>query len=187
MKKLLCCLLSSGFILLFLISCQEERATAIYDVPEEFEPYVEKFKEEALKRGVVLEINNLIVSFEDISDVEFRCGLCAQIPEDPTYQKRIKINPDVSCWGEFSGQSKEALMFHELGHCILGRLEHKNDTLPNGDFASIMNSSDLYLFIKSVCYPINNDLTKCKDDLYKRNYYLDELFNVNTPAPDWSK
>jgi len=58
--------------------------------------------------------------------------------------------------------SKEYLVFHELGHCILGR-SHSNDILENGDCKSIMQSGT------SNCKGNYND--------ENREMLLDELFN----------
>src|ERR1035437_9451238 len=70
---------------------------------------------------------------------------------------------------------KEDLIFHELGHGLLKR-DHLNLTLENGDWKSIMCGGDK---VGTRSWNIN----------YKgirRNYYIDELFDENTPAPDFS-
>jgi hypothetical protein len=74
----------------------------------------------------------------------------------------------------------ETLVFHELG-IVYGRA-HNTDTLPNGDPKSIMVPNKISLY--SVYIPIGNQ--PC-DNGFKRPYYLDELFNPQTAAPDWSK
>ncbi len=63
-------------------------------------------------------------------------------------------------------------MFHEIGHAILER-PHNNVRLPNSDFKTMMfggNQFGLY----------------SEDTPERRVYYLDELFNSNTPAPSWA-
>jgi len=67
------------------------------------------------------------------------------------------------------------LVFHELGHAILLRESHRNDRFQSSDYASIMVSEswlldDFYI-----------------QDLTKRAYYIDELFDPATPAPDWAE
>lgn len=59
-----------------------------------------------------------------------------------------------------------------MGHSVLSR-QHVNDTLMNGDYKTMMfggNQFDLY-----------NNFTQ-----ERRDYYLDELFDPNTPPPSWS-
>jgi hypothetical protein len=70
-----------------------------------------------------------------------------------------------------------------LGHCLLNRMVHREDKLPNGDFASIMNRAEKGLY--EVCvYDIGGG--DC-DKTYRREYYINELFDETTPIPDWGK
>lgn len=71
----------------------------------------------------------------------------------------IKINENL--WRAISKESREELIFHELGHCALNRL-HENSTLPNTRPASLMNS---YHMGSSVYIPAYA-------------YYISELFSV---------
>ena len=73
-------------------------------------------------------------------------------------------------WNDFSG--KEMLLYHELGHGLLHKGHDNNYLKDKLNPVSIMNISTL---------PYWNDQT-----VYKREYYIDELFNVNTPPPNWS-
>ncbi len=82
-------------------------------------------------------------------------------------------------------EAREELVFHELGHCLLGRTAHRTSRLPNGEYASVMNGKESGLY-SSCVYDIGGANNGC-DDRYKRTYYLDELFDENTPAPDWAK
>ena len=64
-------------------------------------------------------------------------------------------------------------MFHELGHAFLSR-GHDNGKLPKGGWKSLMSTGMLdYYAVDSLSY--------------KRNYYLDELFDISTPSPWWGK
>ena len=76
----------------------------------------------------------------------------------------------------------EVLIFHELGHCVLGRL-HQNDYLPNGDPKSLMIQNELDQY--ACVYDLSGD-NDC-NNLFKREYYLDELFDPTTPTPDWAQ
>lgn len=157
---------------LFLVACRPDPVTPeLYEVPELIEPYIEAFEAEAAKRGIELEINNLRVEFEgDLQDGE-AAGLCTfASAANPTPHIRLDTN-------SFNWQNniyhREILVFHELGHCILNRL-HTDGLLPNGNIASIMRSTG-----EQVYGGLLNG--------FKREYYLDELFDENTPLPDWAQ
>jgi hypothetical protein len=157
-------------------------------VPAEVEKYVQRFLEEASLRKHPMEITNLIIEFAEIDPTIIQedaliCAVCQQVKDHPERQKRIIINTKVNCWQFMSEQAREALIFHELGHCVLQRRGHTDSLLPNGDYTSLMNSQSVALY--EVClYHIGDE--PCSK-LFKREYYLDELFNKNTPIPDWAK
>ena len=155
---------------------QGESGTA-YQVDPVLSPYVESFIAEAAKRGHIIEKKNLIAQFNKASD-GLLCGSCNSVSSEPGIQKIVSIYNVNPCW--FNDQELETLIFHELGHCILGRV-HKPDTLVNGDPSSIMVPNNLALY--SPCsYPIGNQ--PC-DMSFKREYYINELFDPNTSAPTW--
>jgi hypothetical protein len=180
-----------GLLLLFLVlnCCQKEKAEpVIYRVPADVEKYVQKFLEEASARNRPLEITNLIIEFAEIDPTIIQedalvCAVCKQVKDHPERQKRIIINTKINCWQYMTEQAREALIFHELGHCVMQRRGHTDSLLPNGDYASLMNSQSLALY--EVCqYDIGGG--PC-NKLFKRTYYINELFNENTPIPDWAK
>ena len=169
------------YVLFFFLSCSKESHkdfVPVYDVPAEFQPIVASFIQEAAKRGDTLAINNLIIKYDSSQNANY-CALCNSLSMQPDIQKIITINPNIRCYN--NAQEKEVLFFHEMGHCILGR-SHDNSLLPNGDPKSIMVEDNLRLY--SPCaYPIGGS---CEDNTYKRTYYLDELFNEQTPVPQWA-
>ncbi len=63
-------------------------------------------------------------------------------------------------------------MFHELGHMVLDRF-HRDDRLPNNSYASLMVSRGTAGFY------VGNAANR-------RTYYLDELFDEETPVPGWA-
>lgn len=170
-------------LLLLLAACSgKEAPEPVYQVPAEVAPYVERFTAEARLRGKEIAIRNLIVTFGPTRDDDV-CGTCLPGSRDPDGQVRIVLSNVPYCWKELSAEAREELVFHELGHCVLGRLTHRTDRLPNGDYASLMHGSSTGLY--DVCvYDIGGD--DC-DKRYRRRYYLDELFDENTPPPDWAK
>lgn len=167
-------------IMLFIIDgcTPEESITTIYDVPEEFQPIIEQFELEAISRGRELDIDNLIIRYDE-NVLEPYCATCNSKSLDPKMQKIISINPD-KCW--LNDFAKEALIFHELGHCILGR-DHDNALLPNGDPKSMMIENNISIYTPCV-YAIGGD-NSC-NFVFKRDYYISELFDEMTPIPDWA-
>ena len=167
------------FILLIFSACMKQGGSSTsYQVEPTLSAYVDNFFAEAAKRGHVFERKNLIVNYNSGTDGAL-CGSCNSTSVDQGIQKVVSIYNINPCW--FNDQQLETLIFHELGHCILGRA-HTTDTLPNGNPKSIMTPNDISLYAPCL-YPIGNQLC---DMSFKRNYYVDELFNSNTPPPDWS-
>ena len=176
MKK---CLLVFCF-LWQVLACKKDTnlsANLVYQVPTEAEVYVNKFIEEASLRGFTFKKENLIVEFTTNAQNDI-CGQCSQAAKNADKsQKKITLVKDKSCWTNATEQTKEALVFHELGHCWLGRVSHKDSVFPNDAPVSIMNSRNDGPY--SVCvYDIsgNGDCNK----LARRKYYIDELFNEKT-------
>ncbi|GAB3886924.1 hypothetical protein [Spirosoma agri] len=168
------------FFLTLLTGCQRtEPAATTYAVPADVEPYIQSFRDELKKRNNPLAIDNLIVTFGTSQQSEDVCGTClAQAGQTP----RITINPDDFCWAKASTNERECLVFHELGHCLLGRA-HQSSRFSNHAYTSLMNPDDVAVY--ATCrYPIGDDVC---DKRSRRAYYIDELFDSTTPAPAWSK
>ena len=85
--------------------------------------------------------------------------------------KKITINKKH--WNRLDSLQKELLIFHELGHCILGR-GHRNEKFPNDECISILDGKE--------------EGFDCSNNYYSpswRTYYLDELFDPFSPIPEW--
>jgi len=162
--------------LIFILGC-EKKNDFVYDVPAEFEPYVQKFISEAKTRGHNISINNLIIKY-DAAVSPMYCATSNVTSSQNDLQKIILINP-LKCWQ--NNTQLETLIFHELGHCVLRR-QHDTTLMPKGDPKTIMYPDNETLYSPCV-YPIGSPC----DLLYRRNYYLDELVNPATPLPDWGK
>lgn len=143
---------------LLMFSCKEENDRAFID--PEFTEYVNAFVEEAGLRGRTFSSAHIEAKFGTTSEL---CGYGS--PNPP----RVSIARD--CWDAMPDIPRELLMFHELGHAVLGRA-HDLTKLPNGDFASIMCPEPQILY---------NEYT-----IEKRAYYLDELFNTISNLPAWT-
>lgn len=162
--------------IIIVLGCQKKN-DFVYNVPWEFEPYVQKFIAEANAKGHPLSINNLIIQYDYSQSFQY-CAKSNVISSQNDVQKIISVNAQ-KCWQ--NDTQLETLIFHELGHCILGR-NHDMSLLPKGDPKSIMYPDNIELYSPCV-YAIGGPC----DFLYRRSYYVDELFNPTTPVPDWGK
>jgi hypothetical protein len=151
-------------ILFFLIvitffSCEKDQDIGTILIPYQIKYEVETFISEGEKRGINIDLKGLRFYLR---------GNLVNNWQGYYDGNEHAIYLDTTCLSYI--QEKEALIFHEMGHAILNR-EHKLDTLPNGDPSSIMGTP----------VPIYTGLS-----FTKRQYYIDELFNQNTPIPSWS-
>ncbi|MCK9156822.1 MAG: hypothetical protein M0P12_12130 [Paludibacteraceae bacterium] len=160
--------------LLSMTSCSEEEETKEYNINAELDPYLQKFLYEASLRGKSYDLkgDGLIMEFANLERPTV--GLC--IYEDP-----IRIQIDRTYWMETLGSAnaenlREDVVFHELSHGLLKR-QHDNRTLPNTEWKSIMcGGSD----VDGRDWSVNFNGARKK-------YYLDELFAINVPAPDYAQ
>lgn len=171
--------LTAACIACILFACNSKKKfTPVYNVAPEYERFVQMFIHEAELRGHHITITNLIIK-NDNTIAYTHCGECNSKSPDPNVQKIISINSNLLCWN--NDTELQTLIFHELGHCVLGR-DHDNSLLKNGDPKSIMTENNLGIYSPCV-YPIGG--TPC-DNSFKRSYYIDELFIASTPAPYWA-
>lgn len=168
MKKII---LHSSLVILciFFFSCKDRNE---YRVPEEIAVIVDRFEKEAAARGRNFDFKNsgLIIEFADLEDNA--AGLCH-------FEKPIRIEIDTDYWNRmknFAGAESihEELIFHEIGHGILNRKHHKA-LLDNGEWKSLMCGGDS---VEGRTWNINYRGLR-------RDYYLNELFNQNTPVPEF--
>jgi hypothetical protein len=148
----------------FLSACKKDEFT----VPDEFKVYIQRFEDEGKLRGKSIDIEKqgVIIEYADFSGQD-KVALTKY--EDP-----IRIQVDKTYWDENSDINREFVMFHEFGHGFLEIHDHRNDTLPNGDWASIMRGPPANSQDHNINYPDH------------REYYLDELFLVDVKHPSWS-
>lgn len=140
---------------LLLTNCAQEIPRK-FEVPAEVLPYVIEFQYQAYVHNVPLKIDDLVVEFKQDLHIENAVGLCYY--GNSTYTPRIEI---AAWWWNFaSNTQKEILVYHELGHCILGR---KHDKV-----------LDIYGNPESIMYP--SVLSAYHYEANKENL-LKELFN----------
>jgi len=167
-----------------LCSCEKVEPVFEYRIDPTLESIVNKFYQEAELRGITLQKTNLIVEVVDVL-VEDRCGQCERPKRKKEEQRTIKISKSSVCWIRESEQNREALVFHELGHCLLDR-DHKDDLFPSGAPKSIMTTA-LNGPYQPCVYVIGDDATECNRTV-RRTYYLNELFDdLLVEVPSWAK
>lgn len=158
-----------GLFTLIITACGTPPAQQLYhyEIQPELKPYVDRFYYESEQRGVRLYGKYLQASIGNIQEIHgFEnspgvVGLC-QIGDGPN-----TVTISSAAWSntETDLDARVTLVFHELGHCILGR-GHRSDVAVGGKPASIMNP----FWLQSKWFTPNQD------------YYLDELFQDSTAA-----
>lgn len=114
---------------LFAFSCGK---APVFEVEPEFMPYVNQFQGTAAQYGYSGKISELVVKFGPMSNALERAYCDLVDGEPPT----VVVNTKV--WQELDAASRESLMFHELGHCILKRI-HISERSSLGTPVSVMN------------------------------------------------
>lgn len=145
------------FLAIFLLGMAPPRPD-LPDTPPPSLPAVEPFHKSFRSLGASLgaAFLNATVSFSFRGFFGSTVGLCRF-----SSSGRNKVELSESAWERGSDIFREMLVFHELGHCLLGR-GHKNMRHTSGRPESLMNSS---LFNERT-YLANRDL------------YLKELFTA---------
>ena len=126
-------------------------------VDERLIPYYLTFEEEAAQRGITVDFNAFPVTgaIKSIQEDDI-AGTCNYHSYEPNV-----VTIDLEYWNSSSSLRRELVVFHELGHCYLGR-DHLEASFDNGICTTIMNSGTSGCL---VAYTAEN-----------RDYYLDELF-----------
>lgn len=132
------------------------------DADKRLWPFFQSFEEEAALRGVSIDLEDLNVLGHigdiDVDGVAGRCKYGSHIHNE--------ITIDAPFWENANQLSREFVVFHELGHCVLLRA-HTESAHSDGTCTSLMRSGAL----------------DCKDNYNTRtrSNYIDELFSqMNT-------
>lgn len=106
------------YILLALLlgGCGSAQGSGLM-VDSETAQYFELFKIELATRGVNIPIHNLTIVIEDDIGAEGAAALC----QTWEYARAPEVHISRRDWNSYNHYAKEALVFHELSHCILGR------------------------------------------------------------------
>lgn len=133
--------------------CAEKRDKVV-EVPDEVSAYVVRFSQIGGDRGAPVAIDDLIIRFADIPN-PFENGAC-EVAGNATPQ----VTLDVHAWASMDDAEREALVFHELGHCVLRR-RHRDDRI-QGVPKSVMYT-----------YALNSSIYT-----YYYDSYLNELYSI---------
>jgi hypothetical protein len=138
-------------ILFYQVNKSKSQNEPMYYEPQ-FHLLINKFKQEAQNRGVTVDLSRQKITFENLNYELAHCYYGIE------YFKFIRINRKT--WYNLTTEEKEATFFHELGHCVLNRIEHLDSLNEDGCPKSLMHRSHTM-----------------KDCYFKsRSIYLDELF-----------
>ena len=106
--------------------CRETDQVDVYVDPEA-QPYLDRFIAEAALRDVVIRPEEYALSIT-IEQIE-RANVAGQCTQATGSYNHIVIDPVY--WRGYTELNREALVFHELGHCILNR-GHLDEQEENG-------------------------------------------------------
>lgn len=130
------------------------------NVDRELWPHFEAFEEAAAVHGFRIDLRNQRINgrIEEIPQQNV-AGTCSYRHRNAP--KDVVLDDDF--WRSSSNTYREYIVFHELGHCVLGR-GHKEACLNNRTWASIMRSGT----------------GECRDNYSARtrDYYVEELFST---------
>lgn len=130
---------------ILLAGCGRPGFQANTYIDPNFQPMVDKFTEIS---GITPEVS---IYFDDLTgDVIGTCYVRGEVRD---------IEIDEAWWWNASYLDRELVIFHELGHCVLDQMDHRDFKLSNGCSGSIMNT----YHIGAYCYEKHYD------------YYIEEL------------
>lgn len=134
----------------------------ILSIDPQLQPYFYSFLKDAADLGHPILVDNLSMHFVTNLIPSSHQGVCEKNKNPP----RILIS--LQYWQSFQEIEKKALVYHELGHCVLG-LEHDNEYICFSEYNECIPRSLMYPYSISAWF-------------YSKywNYYASELFNGPT-------
>ena len=133
---------------------------------KEFGTIMEKFEQESKKRSSrrAISVGSIPVVFGLPDNPSFQ-GVCEIYDNN---QRAVVIRK--SWWKNASSMRRESLVFHEFGHCHLGR-EHD---------CRLVRDNSGRRYKKSL---MHSEIVNGGNYRSRREYYLQELFNPSGPTP----
>lgn len=159
-----------ALIAVMTVGCADQFKTKTSPyINDSLRPYLNTFLTKAIENGVALDISQLSMQFSESMPASTvpnasTIGYCSRGPD--TASVMIK----ESYWKTAGVSEREELVFHELGHCLLG-LQHDNSTQTAIDYYG-------YGFVRyntpnSIMNELHFDKTIYEGN---RNAYIKELF-----------
>jgi hypothetical protein len=105
--------------------------------------YVSRFVTEAAAHGRNVVISDLILEFGSVDGAPGDANSGARGVCNIAYGQTPVITLSRDAWDRSSDAEREELVFHELGHCILG-LTHVGGINADGIPASVMNPTEIH-------------------------------------------
>lgn len=131
-------------LLLCSISCKKQEVVEPVRLDIKSYPGVEKvfwshfsaFEDEASRRGITVDLTSAGITGKIGNTLGPEVGHCNFDSNQPS-----SITIDSVVWYGATDLAHESIVFHELGHCYLGR-GHDNSANPLGECISIMNTGN---------------------------------------------
>ncbi len=105
------CAIILSLLLLASSSCAPIDPGNNYTVSPEIEPYLLSFQDEARAHGVLITFHGIDVQFGDLPAPQV--GVC--------YSGQLRVVVDQRVWDTYDSYRREVVIYHELGHCLLGK------------------------------------------------------------------
>lgn len=154
-------------LFLFLCSCQKPFPhTPVVNINPDFQKYVDEFVSESINYGHPVQITDLIMLYTYELDGT-TLGVCRDYYGNNT--PIILINQNT--WPYKTDEYRRAIIFHELGHCVLNREEHVLTGSFRNGFCTATSIMWPYIINQTNMYVVN------------WNDYMVELFSGVSTAP----
>jgi hypothetical protein len=164
------------------------------NISAEFQSTFDTFKSELASRNVNIQINNLTIQMDQTLVGTPNTAVCTI-----AWGKAPVISVNPSIWSSLNIKDQEMVIFHELGHCILGRIH--NDTMIPTPFLGNNTEAGVLVTCLGITYKYNqlgvgymattimHPCSAAASVLYRlivtdpvfqeqaRKYYVDELIN----------
>ena len=142
-----------------LVACGQPETEKQAYIEQEFQYFVDLFE---LEQNIKVNIEMKFAKLELPA-----VGMCYYYQYEDGSREFVNIEIDPDYWQRTSEIKKEVLLFHEMGHCVLGR-DHEKQKL-------------YHTVPKSIMYPF------LFEEAYKnhRNYYVEELQNQKILFTDY--
>ena len=127
----------SNFLLITILAITSTACgghTPALKIEDRYSPYVKAFEARAAMVGQNIVVNDLTIQSVPSIDDPSIIAVCAKTPDNSTVPL---ITVSQEWWPKLDVYSRENVIFHEMGHCVLNR-GHRSDG-NNGLALSIMN------------------------------------------------